>query len=109
MFHNTAPPRAEVLERQSSVYPKEQNVMLRKGACVPFISAAINKNIGNFQLSLLGKQIKKKNLLAYHKKNFTVSKTVRWRREFMMEENVRRNAISLAFRWNMIFLWVAVC
>lgn len=62
MFHNTAPPRAEVLERQSSVYPKQQNVMLQKGASVPFISAAINKNIGNFQLSLLGKQIKKKKI-----------------------------------------------
>lgn len=65
MFHNTAPPRAEVLERQSSVYPKEQNVMLQKGASVPFISAAINKNIENFQLNLLGKQIKKKKKICF--------------------------------------------
>lgn len=74
MFHNTAPPRAEVLERQSSVYPKEQNVMLQKGACVPFISAAINKNIGNFQLSLLGKQIKKKICLLIIRKTLLLAK-----------------------------------
>jgi len=40
------------------MYPKEQNVMLGKGASVPFISAAINKNIGAFQLRQLGNQIK---------------------------------------------------
>lgn len=54
--------------------------MLGKGASIPFISAAINKSIGSFWLSLLGKEILK-NLLAYRKKNFTVSKTFRWKKE----------------------------
>lgn len=58
MFHNTVPPRAVILERQSSLYPKEQDVMLGKAASVPFISIAINKKIGAFHLEHLGNQIK---------------------------------------------------
>lgn len=58
MFHNTAPPRAVMFEWQSLMYPNEQNVMLGKGASVPFISAVINKNKGVFHLRQLGNQIK---------------------------------------------------
>lgn len=118
MFHNTAPARAVILEWQSSMYPKEKNVMLGKGASVPYTSAEIDKNIGAFQMKLLRNQIKElRSQMRQLRKQIKELRSACLLQEKLyclqnseVEEKIpkgrecEKNAMSTAFRRNMIYL-----